>query len=328
MTATAEKMGSLVELEGFRSIPSVAFQSMESRGIDLYYMRENDIEPVLLSGHRQSLTPELLSEVRGRGHETLLVRKQDFPSVSKKLLGLLDQVLADTSIPLEIRFALLQIAYASKIERFFRTLFIKEYIELSQEVGSKISALFKQDEVSVQTLFRYVHHNSLHYTHVTNVTAYAVALAQAMDMASPEDLDRIAMGCMLHEVGKLYVPKELLTHQGRLSARDHQELDRIPQLAYEALCDYQSIDFAQLMMVYQQSERLDGTGYPVRNVDEEIHPWAKLLAVVDSFDASTNEKEFRPALSLKATLLSLTNGAKTHFDPEMILCWITGFQSQ
>lgn len=301
---------------------------MESLGFDLYYLRETDIDPVLLSGERQTLTPEQLADISARGQETLLVRKQDFSHVSKKLLGLLDGVLADTSIPLEIRFALLQIAYADQIERLFRKLFIEEYIALAREVGKKISALIQEDEITIRTLFRYAHHNSSHYTHVTNVTAYAVFLARALNMASPDELDRIAVGCMLHEVGKLYVPSELLTQKGRLSAHDHQELDRVPILAYEALCEYENIDVGQLMMAYQQSERLDGTGYPVRVMGDEIHPWANLLAVVDVFDALTNEREFRPALSLKDALLHMADGAKSHFEPEMILCWITGFQPQ
>lgn len=314
--------------ERFYSIPLVAFRFLGTLRIKLFDLREDDTDPVLLCGEQKPLTPDQFDELGVRGCETLLVQRKDFSLVSQKLLSFLDEVLADTSIPAEVRFALLQIAYADEIERSFRRSCIGKYIELSQAIGYKVSAQIRQSEMDVPTLFHSVHHNSSIYTHVTNVTAYAVVLAKALKIASPDELDRIAVGCMLHEVGKLYVPKELLSKTGRLSAHDHEELDRIPQLAYESLCDHESLDRNQLMMIYQQSERLDGTGYPVRNVSDEIHTWAKLLAVVDAFDASTNEREFRPALDLDDALLCLTNGAKKQFDPEIILCWITGFQPQ
>jgi len=328
LNATVEKIDSALEVERFRAVPSVAFSVLDSLGTNLYHLRENDPEPVLLCGQRQSLTSKQLAEIRDRGHMTLLVRKQDFFALSGKLLGFLDQVLEDASISVEERFALLQVAYAEKIEKNFRKPFLEQYIEIAQEVGVKISALLQDDHVSTQSLFDFAHHNSLHYSHITNATAYAVVLALAMEMADPDELDRIAVGCMLHEVGKLFLPNDLQDHHCHLSPYERQELQRAPQLAYEALCDCQSVDAAQLMMIYQQSERLDGTGYPVRNVEEEIQAWAKLLAVVDTFDTSTSEAGSRAARNLQDALHSLSQGAKTHFDPEMILCWITSFQLQ
>ena len=82
------------------------------------------------------------------------------------------------------------------------------------------------------------------------------------------------------------------------------------------------------MMAYQQHERVDGTGYPVRTLNADIHPWAKLLAVVDELDAITCQRAYREAVGLQEGLLHVTNLANSKLDPKMVSCLITNFQSQ
>lgn len=328
MSTVAEKKEPAKEMVGFRPVPMVAFQPMDSLGVNLYCMREGDTKPVLLASGHLTKTREQLVAICVDDCECLLISDQDFSRFSQKLLGVLDQLLANDSISVETRFALLQIAYADEIECSFRKSSIENYIALAQELGPKISALLQQGKVSVHELFQQVDHSSSHSTHVTNVAAYAVILASRLKTATPEELDRIATGCLLHEVGKLYVSKTLLNKKGRLTPHDHEELNSAPQLAYEILSDYSTIDFAQLMMAYQHCERVDGTGYPVRILAEEIHPWAKLLALVDAFDAMTSDRSFRSAATVREALVQLVDNGNTHFDPEIVLCWISAFQQR
>jgi HD-GYP domain-containing protein (c-di-GMP phosphodiesterase class II) len=74
-------------------------------------------------------------------------------------------------------------------------------------------------------------------------------------------------------------------------------------------------------MVYSHHERIDGTGYPVGMVGDEIHPWARLLAVVDVFDAVTSARPYRTPMTVTQALEFLHRNAGTHFDPEMVACW-------
>lgn len=327
MDATTEKMDSKQGIRSFRSIPLAAFQAMKSRGLDLYCLRENDTKPELLFRHQQPITEVQLAELNSRGFDSLLVKKPEFVRVSETLLSSIDAILVDATIPLETRFAILQIAYANEIERLFRKPLLEQYIVMAQKLGKKISTLVQQGQMTLPRLYEAVHHNSLHYPHVTNVAVYALVLAQSMERVFPEDFDNIAVGCLLHEVGELYLPAELKAKKGLLSIRDRQEFEKVPQYAYEALSEYECLTFGQLMMAYQQCERIDGTGYPVRTLAEDIHPWAKLMTIVDIFDSLTNERQNRP-VGLRNALLHLADGAKKHFEPEMVLCWITNFQPQ
>ena len=76
------------------------------------------------------------------------------------------------------------------------------------------------------------------------------------------------------------------------------------------------------MIVYQHHERIDGKGYPVGLSGEEIHPWAKLCAVVDVFDALTGKRPYRRSISLAQALQYLEQMSCTQFDQEIVQCWI------
>ena len=77
------------------------------------------------------------------------------------------------------------------------------------------------------------------------------------------------------------------------------------------------------MMVYQHHERIDGSGYPVSIVKDEIHPWAQLLSVVDVFDALTSKRPYRKKMRMEDALAYLEHRADTHFDSEIVRCWVS-----
>jgi HD-GYP domain-containing protein (c-di-GMP phosphodiesterase class II) len=77
----------------------------------------------------------------------------------------------------------------------------------------------------------------------------------------------------------------------------------------------------QLMVVFQQHEKLNGTGYPTGITDTEIHPWAKLCAVADVFDAMTCHRPYRKAVGAKAACDHLKQRSCAWFDPAAVQCW-------
>jgi len=81
------------------------------------------------------------------------------------------------------------------------------------------------------------------------------------------------------------------------------------------------VTFEQLMMAYQHHERFDGKGYPVGIAADEIHPWARMLAVVDVFDAMTGMRPYRKPATAQEAMDYIRQNAGTHFDPEVVECW-------
>jgi HD-GYP domain-containing protein (c-di-GMP phosphodiesterase class II) len=175
-------------------------------------------------------------------------------------------------------------------------------------------------------LFRIARHDFHTFAHVTNVACYSVLLADKLGIHDATELKQIATGAMLHDMGKRAVPKSVLVKAGRLTPDERELVQSHTQRGYEELCGRPDMVFGQLMMVYQHHEHVDGKGYPVRVLADEIHPWARLLAVVDVFDALTGKRPYRRAISPQAALDHLRAKAGLQFDREVVECWTAAMQ--
>ena len=113
----------------------------------------------------------------------------------------------------------------------------------------------------------------------------------------------------------------------RWTDSEREQVERHPQHSYEMLKAACEIDNDQLMMAYQHHERSDGSGYPVRILLDEIHPWARMLGLADRFQALTAGRGYREALGLDEAIDMLTKEAVPHFDIGMTQSWIKSLRS-
>jgi HD-GYP domain-containing protein (c-di-GMP phosphodiesterase class II) len=114
-----------------------------------------------------------------------------------------------------------------------------------------------------------------------------------------------------------------LNKNGKPTDEEWRLIKRHPTAGFEELCFRDDLSWAQLMIVYQHHERLDGKGYPVGILGDEMHPWARICAVADVFDALTCERPYRKPLSVRDACQYLSDHAGTSFDQEMVRCWVT-----
>jgi len=192
---------------------------------------------------------------------------------------------------------------------------------LSERTGRELTSLLASNDVLPRDLFRLARHDFNTFTHVTNVSSYMVILAERMGVANHDELEQIAIGAMLHDVGKRYIPTSILNKPARLDPSERAIIETHPQRGYEELCDREELNFGQLMMVYQHHERIDSTGYPVGISGEDIHPWARMLSVVDVFDAMTGTRPYRRPATAREAMSYIVQMAGTQFDREAVACW-------
>jgi HD-GYP domain-containing protein (c-di-GMP phosphodiesterase class II) len=121
-------------------------------------------------------------------------------------------------------------------------------------------------------------------------------------------------------LGKRNIPSAILNKPGALTPQERQAIEQHPQLGFEAICFHPGVSWGSLMMVYQHHERLDGSGYPVGLVTDEMHPWSKICAVSDVFDAFMTKRNYHAPRTLDEGLSLLASGAGTRFDKEIVEC--------
>jgi putative nucleotidyltransferase with HDIG domain/PAS domain S-box-containing protein len=152
--------------------------------------------------------------------------------------------------------------------------------------------------------------------HQRRVAELAGAIAQKMGISEEEGL-AIRLAGIVHDLGKIKIPAEILSKPGRLNEMEYNFIKIHPQAGYEIL---KEVDFSWPIaeMVYQHHERMDGTGYPQGLKGEEILPGSRILAVADVMEAMSSHRPYRPGLGIDAALEELQNGSGTHFDTRVV----------
>ncbi|WP_017727792.1 HD-GYP domain-containing protein [Halalkalibacterium ligniniphilum] len=161
-----------------------------------------------------------------------------------------------------------------------------------------------------------IHENHV-YTHSVNVTIYASQLA--IENGLPlKNIEEIALGAMLHDLGKLYISPEILNKPGKLTKEEFDEIKSHCQLGYDILRKVHELPLTVAHCALQHHEKIDGTGYPRGLKSDEIHKYAKILSVADVFDAVTSHRVYRPAMLPHKALELLYAGNGTHFDRKQL----------
>ena len=148
--------------------------------------------------------------------------------------------------------------------------------------------------------------------HERRVAELATALGREMGMDGAE-LDGLRLGSLIHDIGKISVPAEILAKPGRLSDVEFNLIKQHSQAGYDILS---VIDFGRPVaeMVLQHHERLDGSGYPRGLQADELMPETRILAVADVVEAMSSHRPYRAALGTQAALAEVRDGAGTRYD--------------
>jgi diguanylate cyclase (GGDEF)-like protein/putative nucleotidyltransferase with HDIG domain len=152
--------------------------------------------------------------------------------------------------------------------------------------------------------------------HVERVQYYAVALARQLELS---DLDRqaVEIAALLHDIGKLAVPEHILSKPGPLTPDEQKKMRLHAQIGAEIVG---AVPFPCPVapLIRSHHERWDGMGYPSGLCGEQIPIGARLLSVVDCFDAVTSERPYRPALTPDAAMRMIQAEAGKAYDPAIV----------
>ena len=152
--------------------------------------------------------------------------------------------------------------------------------------------------------------------HQNRVAKIAVAIGQEMGL-NADKLKGIHLGSMVHDIGKVAIPSEILTKPTQLTALEMQMIRLHAEASYDIL---KKIPFTWPIaeMAYQHHERLDGSGYPKGLKADQIIFEARILAVADTIEAMSAHRPYRAAIGLDAALKVIQAGRGTLFDETIV----------
>jgi putative nucleotidyltransferase with HDIG domain len=153
--------------------------------------------------------------------------------------------------------------------------------------------------------------------HVQRVQSYALGLARALGITDATSIQALEAAALLHDTGKLAVPEHILNKPGRLTPAEFATMQLHVDIGADILS---SIDFPYpvVPIVRAHHENWDGTGYPRGLRGEEIPIGARILSVVDCFDALTSDRPYRPAMSEAQAIDIILERRGTMYDPAVV----------
>jgi len=152
--------------------------------------------------------------------------------------------------------------------------------------------------------------------HQRAVARIAEAIAQTMDL-SKEQTDIIKISAEIHDIGKIYIPAEILSKPSRLNDMEYNLIKSHPEMGHIIL---KNIDFPVPIapIIIQHHERMDGSGYPHGLSGDQICLEAKIIAVADVIDSMSSHRPYRAALGIDQALEELRNNRGILYDPEVV----------
>lgn len=167
-----------------------------------------------------------------------------------------------------------------------------------------------------------------HYTfqHSKNVAYYSETLAMAIG-TSDEYREILKESALLHDIGKIGIPENVLNKVGKLTDEEYETMKRHVESSVEIIRHLPSMEYV-IPAVLGHHERYDGKGYPRRIKGKDIPLAARILCVADSFDAMVSKRCYKPSMSVEFAIGELENGAGAQFDPELVPIFIELIQNK
>lgn len=164
-------------------------------------------------------------------------------------------------------------------------------------------------------LYAYMEQNATE-AHCNRVSMLCKALGLAMELPD-SDIHKLEVSGLFHDIGKLMIQEQILNKSGPLTNQEWDEIICHPEVGYRILNT--SIEMSEIAdYVLYHHEWYDGTGYPGGLKAEEIPLLSRIISVVDSYDAMTNQRSYKDTLDQSLAVKELVNNKGKQFDPDIV----------
>jgi putative nucleotidyltransferase with HDIG domain len=153
--------------------------------------------------------------------------------------------------------------------------------------------------------------------HSERVATYAIELAKSCGKYTEEELRAFNYACLLHDIGKIHIPDQILMKPTSLSKEEYEVIKSHTIVGADAVSKVLVLN-NNIDVIRSHHERWDGKGYPDQLKGEDIPYLARIAAVADAFDAMTSTRSYRAALTIEEAYKRILEGKGTQFDPELV----------
>lgn len=194
-------------------------------------------------------------------------------------------------------------------------------VDSMQPLVDEISASVNRNSGALIGLARLKTKDDYTYMHSIAVCALMIALAKQLQLGEA-DVREAGMAGLLHDIGKMMVPTDILNKPGKLTDGEFVTVKQHPQAGYDILIRSGSVSEVVLDVVLHHHEKVDGSGYPKGFKDEKISLMAKMGAVCDVYDAITSNRPYKKGWCPAESIKKMSEWSGSHFDERVFQVFV------
>lgn len=193
----------------------------------------------------------------------------------------------------------------------------KKYFNSINEVAEEILDNVLSNKHVLLSLVDIKSMDNYTYSHCVNVAVISIILGISLNLPKKK-LTYLCIGALIHDIGKSFIPKEILQKPGKLTPEEFEVIQCHPRYGYEFLGSSFNLSSHIKLIVLQHHERFDGLGYPEGIIGNKVSYLARIVSIADVYDALTSDRPYKRAMCPSDALEYLMSNAGTLFDYNMI----------
>jgi len=203
------------------------------------------------------------------------------------------------------------------LEELFESPDVKKALEESKPIITDLLDFMENAPDSIGNLISLTGHDFYTYNHSFDVSIYSLGLGQALGF-DKKTLEELGQSSLFHDIGKRNVPLEILCKKGPLNDEEWQKMRQHPTYGLNILNQHENISDAIKAACYEHHESWSGGGYPQDISGHEIHPFGRLVALTDTYDAMTTQRSYNTPMKPSEALNMMKDKLSGRYDPDML----------
>ncbi|KPK78062.1 MAG: hypothetical protein AMJ79_01100 [Phycisphaerae bacterium SM23_30] len=302
---------------GYLPVPLRCVPAESLAGLEIYLSSKEGYS--LYSAISLDFGPRDSQRLLDSGVDFVYVSVRDHQVYYRTIERTIDTLISDPNIKEEKKS---EILYATTIELSNQLLAAppgKDEVKRAASLVQATVQLIIKDKRAFGRLYEVFNHDFYTATHLVNVCGLTISLAQKMGLVDADILQRIGTGGLLHDIGKIFVPSEILNSPEKLTPEEFEIIKTHVDRGRQHLETVMDLPPEMLAVVAEHHERMDGSGYPKGLKHDQISPLGRLSGIVDSFDAMTSVRPYRSStFTIEDALQQIEDETPLKFDVEIV----------
>lgn len=270
---------------------------------NIIYMRQGD-----------RIDQEKISALGNRDSGSHFLVKEEDRKAYKNYVH--DQMISD-DLNVREKAIVLRESSMSLVEELFENPDVNQALDGARPIITDFVEFMKAEPESMGHLISLSGHDFYTYNHSLDVGIYSLGLAEAVGFKK-EELEEMGIGALFHDIGKRQVSLDILCKKGGLNDAEWSQMQKHPQYGLVILNENPNVSEAVKAACFEHHESWAGNGYPQNISGQEIHPFARIVAITDTYDALTTQRSYNVPMKPLDAVTMMKEKLAGRYDPDIL----------